>query len=284
MATVYGDSKTAGKAVDYGLSSAQDWLKNNQNGYTGDYPSFTSYTAPTDMAYGVDYVSNPAYQTVGGITDQNWGQFQQQMRQPVYQSYDQNLRDIDQRFSNNGLYGSRGYGMNDSTLQKAGEGLMTGLLAADTAAQNQYLANQQFLADQNLNAWKTGLTDAERQQAYNQNKFAYDYQNAQNQVDFANSEAARRDAYNQDQFNFNYSQYRQPFQDYLSLASGAQPTANNQASNAASLAAAQQQADAAGTAAWGSALGSLGGGLLSSYGDNGWTVSGLFDGIGSLFG
>ena len=272
--TVYGDLGTS--QVQYGLESAQKWLEDNASGYTGAYPDYTSRTSPVDMAYGVDYVQNAnPYQTVSGIAT-NWGDFQNQMRQPVYEAYNQNLRDIDSRFSNSGLYGSIGYGLNDDVLTKAGNSLMTGLLSADTAAQDQYLKNAEFVADQNLNAWKTGLTEAERQNAYNTDKFNYDYTQAQNAVDFANSEAARQDAYNSDLFNYNYNQYRQPFSDYLSLASGSASTANQSAANQTAQSIADSQADAASSAVWGQALGGLAGGLLSKNS----AASSLWDGSG----
>ncbi|SOB60644.1 protein of unknown function [Pseudodesulfovibrio profundus] len=280
--TAYG---TVGENnVKYGLNKAQDWLKNNEDGYQTPYPEYTDRQGPAQMDYGVEFAQNAnPYEKVGGIA-QDWDQFKQDMRQPVYQAYDQSLRDIDQRFSGNGLFGSRGYGMNDDTLVKAGQGLQAGLLGADTAALNLYGQDLDRRDAQNLNAWKTGLTEAERKQAQNANQFAWDYGQAQNAIDFANSEAARKDAYNQDQFAWGYQQHRQPFADYMALAGGSAPIANQSAANQAALEAANLQAKAAGTSAWGSAIGGIGGGLLGSYGgDDGWSFGGIADDLGSLF-
>lgn len=271
--------------VNSSLTRANDWLDANPTGYDGAYPEYTDRTGPVQSEYGVNYATNAnPYEAVGGIAT-DWNQFQQEMSQPVYQAYEQNLRDIDSRFGNNGLFGSRGYGMNDDTLVKAGEGLATGLLGAKTSALDLYGQDLDRRDAQNLNAWKTGLTEAERQGAYDANKFAWDYTMDQNAVDWANSEAARKDAYNQDKFSWDYSQFRQPFSDNLALASGSTPSANQASSNQAALDAANLQADAAGTSAWSSALGAIGGGLLSSYGgDDGWTLGGVYDGVSSLFG
>ena len=263
------------------LTGAQDWLNNNKNGYQSPYPEYTQRTGPVQMDYGVEYQQNAnPYEKVDGIAT-NWQQFQDQMRAPVYQAHDQNLREIDQRFSGNNMYGSRGYGLHDSTLEKAGEGLMSGLLSADVNAQNQYLKNAQFESDQNLNAWKAGLTEAERQNAHNTNQFAWDYNQAQQANDFANSEASRQDAYNYDQFNWDYNQSRQPFNDYLALAGGGAPIAN-QAANAdlqKQITAANNATSSnnASSALWGQAIGGLGGGLLSSLGGDKGLVGTIAD-------
>lgn len=273
--TVYGDVGT--EQVGYGLTQAQDWLKDSQS-FDTPYPEYTQRTGPVEMDYGVGYAQNAnPYEKVGGIAT-DWAGFQDQMRQPVHDAYEQNLRDIDSRFSNSGMFGSRGYGMNDDTLVKAGQGLATGLLGADVAAQDQYLKNAEFQSNQNLNAWKTGLTEAERQSAHDKQQFAWDYGQQQQAVDFANSEQGRQDAYNYDKFGWDYQQHRQPFSDALSLASGSASTANQASANQAAIDAANINANAAGTSAWGSAIGGIAGGLLG-----GNTGSNIFSGVGNLF-
>lgn len=266
-ATPYG---SAGKAiVEDSLKQANEWVQNNQN-YSNPYPEFNAYQGPAQMDYGVNYAENAnPYEKVGGIAT-DWGQFQNQMRQSAYDAYNQNTRDIDTRFAGSGLYGARGYGMHDDTLVKAGQALQQGLLSADATAMDLYGQDLDRRAQQSLDAWKTGITEAERQQGHNANQFAWDYQQAQDAIDFANNETARQDAYNMDQFNWDYNQHRQPFTDYLTLAGGAAPSAtqlaNSQAQQQLANTQAQSQSDASSTMAWGTAIGSLGGGFLSSLG------------------
>lgn len=282
--TAYGQ---VGKdAVSYGLSQAKNWLEEDERSQS-PYPGYTERQAPVQMDYGVEYQANQnPYQMVGGISQgQDWGQFKQDMRQPVMDTYDQNLRDLDTRFAGSGLYGSRGYGLHDDSIAKAGESRARGLVSADTAAMNLYGQDLDRMAQQQEAAAKFGLMDAERRQQYGQNQFNWDYSQQQMQNDFQNQEAARQDAYNLQDYYNEIDRQRQPFMDYLALASGGAPTANQIAANDANLAMANRQADAQNSAGWASAIGSVGGGLLGSDSlDNLWDGSGfeLFD-AGSWF-
>jgi len=225
-------------------------------------------TGPVQSGYNVDYQAVNPYQTTGT----NWADYQQQARQPVTQAYQQNLRDIQSQMGGTGLMGSRGYGMHDDTLGRAGEGYARGLLGADTTAIN-------LQQDQEKSRFAADMAEAQRMQDYGGQQFAWDYGQQQQQADFSNQEAQRREAYANQERALAEQQRLEPYEMYSSFAGRATPLSQSAMSSASMADAARQQADAANTAGWMDLAGTGVGLLGSSYGGDGWN----FGDIGDIF-
>jgi hypothetical protein len=229
---------------------------------------YTERTGPVQMDYGVQYQGVDPYQTTGT----NYQDYLTRLQAPVTQAYQQNLRDIQSQMGTTGLMGSRGYGMADDTLVKAGQSYGQGLLGAEMNAiqQQQEEEKSRYAAD---------LAEAQRQQSYGEQQFGWDYGQQQQQADFANQEAARQDAYANQQRALAEQTRLEPYEMYSSFAGRATPLSQAQMSSASALQAAQAQADAANTSGWMDLAGAGVGLLGSTYGDDGWN----FSDIGNLF-
>lgn len=284
--TVYG-SDTGQEAVNYALGSAKDYLENNKSP-NPSYPSWygSQLKAPTQQNYNVNYTAAPNYQATQGLGD--WNTISNSYYSPVYQAYQRAQQATNNAMGASGLYGSTGSGMYSRAQADNAQAYMQGLNNATTQAASMYNANRQLNQADNENVARYGLLNAERQQAYDQNKFSWDYAQKEAQREFANQQLS--DAFN---YQLNKNQYdiemgRQPFADYLSLASGSTPITSQQLAYASEQNAANTAASAANNAALWTGLGGLAGGLLSARTTGGGSVggslaSGLGDWVSSWF-
>lgn len=248
-ATAYGTNVGQG-VVDYALTTAKDKLP----GTAPDMPAWygSQQQGPVQSAYGVQYQQNASpYQT------QNFQQVSDALRGTANEAYSRSLTEGDNRFGASGLYGSQGQGMQSDYLGQAQKAYQQGLLNADAQAMQLADQSSQF-------GWKAGLTEAQRQQEYGGQKFAWDYGQQQQGVDFANQQLAEKYAYDLARRNDTITQNQRPFENALALAAGANPNtvANLNAATSANNAAAANRAS--NTNALYTGLGGLAGGLLSN--------------------
>jgi hypothetical protein len=229
---------------------------------------YTERTGPVQMDYGVQYQGVNPYQTTGT----NYNDYLTRLQAPVTQAYQQNLRDIQSQMGTTGLMGSRGYGMADDTLSRAGESYGRGLLGAEMNAIQQQQEEEKA-------RYAANLAEAQRRQAYGEQQFGWDYGQQQQQADFANQEAARRDAYANQERALAEQTRLEPYEMYSSFAGRATPMSQAQMSSATALQQSQAAQDASNTAGWMNLAGTGVGLLGSTYGDGGWT----FSDVGDLF-
>jgi len=236
----------------------------------GTYPTTGQPRPAGGPLPGTDPTTGQPFAQVPRAT--SWGEYSEQLRQPVTQAYEQSLRDIQAQMGGTGLMGSVGYGMHGDTLTRAGEAYGRGLLGADTTA----IEMQQ---EQEKARYSADLAEAQRRQQYGEQQFGWEYGQEQQQADWANQEAARREAYDLQQRAIQEQARLEPYQQYLGLATGAMPAATSATAAQTAAQAAKTQAEAANVAGWmglaGTGLGVLG----STYGNGGWT----FSDIGDLF-
>ena len=259
-ATAYG-TNIGQSVVDYGLGKAKD----NLPGAAPDMPAWygSQRQGPVQSGYNVNYAQNASpYQT------QNFQQVSDALRGTATEAYNRSLTEGDNRYGAAGLYGSQGQGMQSDYLGQAQKAYQQGLLNAD--AQAMQLADQS-----NQFGWKAGLTEAQRQQEYGGQKFAWDYGQQQQNVDWQNQQLADQYAYDLAKRNDIITQNQRQFENPLALAAGANP---NTVANLNAQTSAANQASAnktASTNALYTGLGGLAGGLLSNTGVTSAIGSGL---------
>jgi len=259
-ATPYGTNVGQG-VVDYALTTAKDKMP----GAAPDMPAWygSQQQGPVQSAYGVQYQQNAnPYQT------QNFSQVSNALRGTATEAYNRSLTEGDNRYGASGLYGSQGQGMQSDYLGQAQKAYQQGLLNAD--AQAMQLADQS-----NQFGWKAGLTEAQRQQEYGGQQFAWDYGQKQQNVDFANQQLADQYNYDLAKRTDTINQNQRPFENALALASGANPNTVANLNAQTSAANAALQAKQSGTNALYTGLGGLAGGLLSNQGVTSAIGSGL---------
>lgn len=279
-ATGYG-TNTGQATVDYALGVAKGKLP----GAAPDMPAWygSQRQGPVQSGYNVNYQQNQS-----PYAAQSYQQTRDALRGTATEAYDRSLTEGDNRYGANGLYGSQGQGMQSDYMGQAQKTYAQGLLNADAQAMQQADASSQF-------AYKAGTTDAALQNDYNQSKFAWDYGQQQQGVDFKNQQLADQYTYDLSKRQDLIGQQQRQFENPLALATGANPNtvanlnANTSAANAA-LAAKQSGSNALYTG-----LGGLAGGLLASSTGSGsvggslWNaasngVGSLWDGVSSLWG
>jgi hypothetical protein len=276
-ATNYG-TNVGQSVVDYGLGAAKDALAGTQTAAQQAMPAWygSQRQGPVQSGYNSPYVANASpYQT------QNFQQVSDALRGTATDAYNRSLTEGDNRYGANGLYGSQGQGMQSDYMGQAQKTYQQGLLNAD--AQAMQLADQS-----NQFGWKAGATDAATQQAYNDSKFAWDYGQQQQNVDWNNQQLADQYSYDLAKRTDAQNQAQRQFENPLALATGANPnaSANLNASTSANNAALQNKTSS--TNALYTGLGGLAGGLLSAKTSNGGSVggslaSGIWDGAQAIY-
>ncbi|MFV0420632.1 hypothetical protein [Oleidesulfovibrio sp.] len=267
----------AQQTVDWSLGQAKNNLSNAKNPsyptYNGDQktnPYASQQQAQGLMSTGYD-PSMTAYQGLGQSPDQIRADFMQ----PVNQSWNNAQNQIANRFSANGLYGSRGGGLMSGALQDGAQNYATATAQANTLANqnimqdemnriNSTLDSYKLAGDQNLDAWKAGLTTTD----YNNQQAAGQAQWGNSQIDAAYADQLAR---RQDE----QAWQQRMFENYLGLAGGGSPMASATMQNDAAKYAANKQSSANNLGAWIGAGGSVLGGLLSGAGEA--------NGFGNLF-
>jgi len=263
-ATGYG-TNIGQSVVDYGLGAAKDALAGTQTAAKAAYPSWygSQMQGPVQSGYNTQYAANAS-----PYTAQNFNQVSNALRGTATEAYNRSLVEGDNRYGANGLYGSQGQGMQSDYMGQAQKAYQQGLLNADAQAAQLADTSNQF-------AYKAGATDAATQQAYNDSKFAWDYGQQQQNVDWQNQQlsdkynydlAARTDAQNQAQ---------RQFENPLALATGANPNASANLNASTSTANQNSANSASNTNALYTGLGGLAGGLLSNQGVTSAIGSGL---------
>lgn len=263
--------------VTAGLSGAQNAIQGNQ------YQAYPDYTGGQKTNPYANQQQAGAYQasgfTPGMAQYQGLGQSNDQIRSdfmaPVNQAWNKAQSDIANKYSAQGLYGSRGSGLMSGALGDSAQNYATSIAQANTLANQNIMANEQnrvksildaytLAGNQNLDAWKAGLqtTDYNNQLLGNRTNFG----NAQIDAAYADALARRGDKQSFDQ---------RQIENYLGLAGGGTPNASAQLSANAQSDAARQAASAANQSAWLGAGGSILGGLLSG--------AGQAKGFGNLF-
>lgn len=259
-ATPYGTNIGQG-VVDYALGTAKDKMP----GAAPDMPAWYGgqRQGPVQSGYNVAYQQNASpYQT------QNFQQVSDALRGSATDAYNRALTEGDNRFGASGLYGSQGQGLQSDYMGQAQKAYAQGLLNADAQAAQLADQSSQF-------GWKSGLTEAQRAQEYGGQKFAWDYGQQQQGVDFANQQLADQYAYDLSRRNDLISQAQRPFENALALASGANPNTVANLNAATSAANAANANKTASTNALYTGLGGLAGGLLSNQGVTNAIGSGL---------
>ena len=263
-ATGYG-TNIGQSVVDYGLGAAKNALAGTQTAAKAAYPSWygSQMQGPVQSGYNTQYAANAS-----PYTAQNFNQVSNALRGTATEAYNRSLVEGDNRYGANGLYGSQGQGMQSDYMGQAQKAYQQGLLNADAQAAQLADTSNQF-------AYKAGATDAATQQAYNDSKFAWDYGQQQQNVDWQNQQlsdkynydlAARTDAQNQAQ---------RQFENPLALATGANPNASANLNASTSTANQNSANSASNTNALYTGLGGLAGGLLSNQGVTSAIGSGL---------
>ena len=263
-ATGYG-TNIGQSVVDYGLGAAKDALAGTQTAAKTAYPSWygSQMQGPVQSSYNSQYVANAS-----PYTAQNFSQVSNALRGTATEAYDRSLVEGDNRYGANGLYGSQGQGMQSDYMGQAQKAYQQGLLNADAQAAQLADTSNQF-------AYKAGATDAATQQAYNDSKFAWDYGQQQQNVDWQNQQLS-------DQYNYDLAkrtdaqnQAQRQFENPLALATGANPNASANLSATTSTANQNSANKASNTNALYTGLGGLAGGLLSNQGVTSAIGSGL---------
>lgn len=263
-ATAYG-TNIGQSVVDYGLGAAKDALAGTQTAAQQAMPAWygSQQQGPVQSGYNTQYVANTS-----PYTAQNYQQTSDALRGTATEAYNRSLTEGDNRYGANGLYGSQGQGMQSDYLGQAQKAYQQGLLNAD--AQAMQLADQS-----NQFAYKAGATDAATQQTYNDQKFAWDYGQQQQNVDWQNQQLADQYSYDLAKRTDAQNQAQRQFENPLALATGANPNASANLNAATSAANTAAQNSASNTNALYTGLGGLAGGLLSNQGVTSAIGSGL---------
>lgn len=263
-ATGYG-TNIGQSVVDYGLGAAKDALAGTQTAAQSAYPSWygSQMQGPVQSGYNTQYAANAS-----PYTAQNFNQVSNALRGTATEAYDRSLVEGDNRYGASGLYGSQGQGMQSDYMGQAQKAYGQGLLNADAQAAQLADTSNQF-------AYKAGATDAATQQAYNDKKFAWDYGQQQQGVDWQNQQLSDQYSYDLAKRTDAQNQAQRQFENPLALATGANPNASANL-NASTSAANQSSANrASNTNALYTGLGGLAGGLLSNQGVTSAIGSGL---------
>lgn len=263
-ATGYG-TNIGQSVVDYGLGAAKDALAGTQAAAKTAYPAWygSQMQGPVQSGYNTQYAANAS-----PYTAQNFNQVSNALRGTATEAYDRSLVEGDNRYGANGLYGSQGQGMQSDYMGQAQKAYQQGLLNADAQAAQLADTSNQF-------AYKAGTTDASRQQAYNDSKFAWDYGQQQQNVDWKNQQLSNQYNYDLAKRTDAQNQAQRQFENPLALATGANPNASANLSAATSTANQNSANNASNTNALYTGLGGLAGGLLSNQGVTSAIGSGL---------
>jgi hypothetical protein len=269
------------QTVDWALQAARNAVPASP----GSLPSWygDQLRAPVTMDYGTTnpFVQNATpYTAVGGIGQGGYDNLRAQMRGEVDDAYNRALIEGDNRFGGNGLYGSQGTGLQSDYMGQAQKQLQQGYLNADKAGYELQQQDLQNIDAQNQFGWKAGETTAARRQDYGNTKYSTDYAQAQAGNDFYNNNLAGQYNYNLAQQQNTTANNQRQYENYLALATGANPN------TAANLSAQTQQsiANANNRTASNNSLMTGVGGVVGGLMSNNKVTSGVSDYFGSLFG
>lgn len=271
MAYTWPTSISPDAATNEALGAAKQSLGGLMD-YQPQYP--TNYTGQLQgpaQQQTAAFVANPEYQRIGGLMGGDYDRLEAALRQPAQNAYAQTVRNMDARFGGSGLYGST---IQSQGLAQAGRDvLLPGLSQATAQRYGLQMQDMQRLGEQEQNAYKAGLLNAERQQGYNQQALNTGTANEQAQRDFSNRLAQQNFQYDLDREAFNRGLMQTQFENALGMATGTLPgyNANLAARTQQNLAnqnynLGQQQLEQQNLAGWLGAGGTLLGAALGSDG------------------
>ena len=285
-------STTPEAAQKVGLGTGQNILA-DQVAKKYDYPDDISgqMTGPATADYATQAQNTPMAQyEMGSLTGGDYDTLQSNLQAPIYQQGQEQQANIANTYGGNGLYGSVGGGLMSGAQADSQQATQNALSNAVGQRYNLQLAEQEALAnynlDQNKSLYASGAANTDQLNKQALEEMGYNKAQDQAGIDFGNQQLANKQQYQMSRNAFDQSVDDRNYQNALALAGLAQPAvASNQgySSNQASIAAQRAQADAAQQAALYGGLGQLAGGLMGSYGDKGWTFGGIGDTIGSWF-